>query len=135
MTDEQRQRVHAITYSTDSRVELAERIVKLEDERDLYSSLVEDMDHPDTANQLREENAKLRDAMYTNAGKHALQHMDADELRIWATQQSEYIEELRELVRHLYEYREMYFKTGIYPTDHGLTEHRMRELGVLDEDA
>lgn len=60
MTDEHRQRIHAITYSTDDRVELAERIVKLEDERDLYSSLVEDMDHPDTANQLREENAKLR---------------------------------------------------------------------------
>ena len=41
MTDEQRQRVHEITYSTDSRVELAERIVRLE-----------------------EENAKLRDYVY-----------------------------------------------------------------------
>ena len=48
---------------------------------------------------LRLENAKLRDAMYTNAGKHALQHMDEDELRIWATQQVELIDELRELVR------------------------------------
>lgn len=48
--------------------------------------------------ELQAENAKLSDAMYTNAGKHALQHMDADELRIWATQQSEYIEELRELL-------------------------------------
>lgn len=37
---------------------------------------------------------------------------------------------LRELVRHLYEYRQSYFKTGIYPTDHGVTEQRMRELGV-----
>lgn len=37
---------------------------------------------------------------------------------------------LRELVRHLYEYRQLYFKTGIYPTDHGVTEQRMRELGV-----
>lgn len=37
---------------------------------------------------------------------------------------------LRELVRHLYEYRQLYFKTGIYPTDHGVTEKRMRELGV-----
>ena len=46
-------------------------------------------------NRLEAENAKLRDAMYTKAGKHALQHMDEDELRIWATQQSEYIEELR----------------------------------------
>lgn len=61
MTDEQRKRIHDITYSTDDREELAERIVRLEDERDLYSSLVEDMDHPDTANQLRAENAKLRE--------------------------------------------------------------------------
>ena len=61
MTDEQRRRVHEITYSTQDREELAERIVRLEDERDLYSSLVEDMDHPDTANQLRVENAKLRE--------------------------------------------------------------------------
>lgn len=37
---------------------------------------------------------------------------------------------LRKLVRHLYEYRQLYFKTGIYPTDHGVTEQRMRELGV-----
>ena len=41
---------------------------------------------------------------------------------------------LRELVRHLYEYRQLYFKTGIYPTDHGVTEQRMRDLGVeVDE--
>lgn len=37
---------------------------------------------------------------------------------------------LRELVRHLYKYRQLYFKTGIYPTDHGVTERRMHELGV-----
>lgn len=95
MNDEQRKRVHAITYSTQDRMELAERIVRLEDERDLYSSLVEDMDHPDIANQLRAENAKLKG-----------------------------------LVKHLYDYREMYFKTGIYPTDHGMTERRMSELGI-----
>ena len=34
MTDEQRQRIHDITYSTDDRMELAERIVRLEDEID-----------------------------------------------------------------------------------------------------
>lgn len=61
MNDEQRKRVHDITYSTQDREELAERIVKLEDERDLYSGLVEVMDHPDTANQLRAENAKLQE--------------------------------------------------------------------------
>ena len=31
MTDEQRKRIHAITYSTDDRAELAERIVALEE--------------------------------------------------------------------------------------------------------
>lgn len=59
-TDEQRKRIHEVLYSTDSREELAERIVLLEAERDMYSELVEVMDHPDTADQLREENAKLR---------------------------------------------------------------------------
>jgi len=48
--------------------------------------------------QLRLENAKLRDAMFSNAKRHALHHMDEDELRIWATQQAELIDELRELV-------------------------------------
>ena len=49
------------------------------------------------ASSLDAENAKLRDAMYADAKRHGLQHMDADELRVWATQQSEYIEELREI--------------------------------------
>ena len=45
-------------------------------------------------------------------------------------------ERLRELVRHLYEYRQLYFKTGIYPSDHGVTERRMSELGIeVDADA
>lgn len=98
-TDEQRRRVHDITYSTEDREELAERIVALEDERDklrrerdlysalveelaerivalederdLYSSLVEDMDHPDTANQLRAENARLRELL-----KNALTYIE-----------------------------------------------------------
>ena len=81
MTDEQRKRIHDITYSTEDREELAERIVALEDkrdklrrERDLYSPLVEDMDHPDTANQLRVENAKLRElARHMGA---CIQHLD-----------------------------------------------------------
>ena len=48
--------------------------------------------------ELISENNKLRDAMFSNAKKHALHHMDEDELRIWATQQAEYIEELKKLV-------------------------------------
>ena len=55
------------------------------------------------ASDLKAENAKLRDAMYTNAGKHALQHMDEDELRIWTAQQSEYIEELKELCKDMWQ--------------------------------
>lgn len=43
MTDEQRKRVHAITYSTDDRAELAERIVTLEDENAKMRELCEDM--------------------------------------------------------------------------------------------
>lgn len=80
------------------------------------------------------ENAKLRDAMYTNAGKHALQHMDEDELRIWATQQSEYIEELKELIADVHEAL-CADKTGMF---HRLTlasmEDDMRELGIEVED-
>lgn len=40
MTDEQRQRVHGIIYSTEDREELAERIVRLEDECDKLRRLV-----------------------------------------------------------------------------------------------
>ena len=76
------------------------------------------------------ENAKLRDAMYTNAGKHALQHMDEDELRIWATQQSEYIEELKELAREM--------RSDLLPIACpwvGTYDKRMRELGIeVDDD-
>lgn len=79
---------------------------------------------------LQSENAKLRDAMYTNAGKHALQHMDEDELRIWATQQAEHIEELRELVRDMCVW-------AYIDSDCDLEDRfadRMRELGIeVDE--
>ena len=51
---------------------------------------------------LKVENAKLRDAMYSDAKKHALHHMDEEELRIWATQQAELIGELRDLVREMH---------------------------------
>ena len=52
MTDEQRKRVHDITYSCDDRAELAERIVALEDENAKLRELVRDMWdgalHPET---------------------------------------------------------------------------------------
>ena len=39
MTDEQRKRIHDIVYSCDDRAELAERIVRLEDEREMLREL------------------------------------------------------------------------------------------------
>ena len=47
------------------------------------------------ASRLDAENAKLLDSMYANAKMRGLQHMDANELRICATQQADYIERLR----------------------------------------
>lgn len=84
----------------------------------------------DSLESLESENAKLRDLMYERAHVYAIQHMTEAELRIVATNVMEDNAKLRELVCHLYEYRQLYFKTGIYPTDHGVTEQRMRELGV-----
>lgn len=43
MTDTQDQRIHAIIYSNDSRTELAERIVMLEDENAKLRELIFDM--------------------------------------------------------------------------------------------
>lgn len=59
MTDEQRRRVHEITYSTEDREELAERIVALEDENARLRSMRDRWQENDA--NLREENAKLRD--------------------------------------------------------------------------
>lgn len=97
---------------------------------------------------LIDENAKLRDAMYTNAGRHALQHMDEDELRIWATQQSEYIDQLEELVRDMWRFTGAACKKYPRLFDPAATggqmvqlnaldaiEQRMRELGIEDADA
>lgn len=96
---------------------------------------------------LKKENAKLRDAMFSNAKKHALHHMDEDELRIWATQQEECIEELKELVRDMFEeieysgfdpLVERQGKRGSYYEEDpswrvGIRE-RIRELGIEVED-
>lgn len=66
MTDEQRNRIHDITYSTQDRMELAERIVRLEDERNhwhveqthAYSNWE---DACKRAKELESENTKLRE--------------------------------------------------------------------------
>lgn len=104
------------------------------------------VDQCEEVERLKAENAKLRDAMYTNAGKHALQHMDEDELRIWATQQSEYIDQLEELVRDMWRFTGAACKKYPRLFDPAAAggqmvqlnaldaiEQRMRELGVLEE--
>ena len=68
MTDEQRKRIHAITYSTQDRMELAERIVALEDE-----------------------NAKLR-IIVCNWYPHMVKRVGIDALTQWG-----YMDVLREL--------------------------------------
>ncbi len=161
MTDEQLQRIHDIEYSNDGRTELAQRIVALEDKLAMYENdhqialrtygswkrlkadvpklreenekLIVKLNAEHIARQnVEAENAKLRDAMYTNAGKHALQHMDEDELRIWATQQSEYVEELKELARDMWHLLyDWLFKAHEVPYDAlKATSDHMRELGI-----
>ena len=135
MTDEQRQRIHTIIYSTDSREELAERIVQLEDQRNhwhveqthAYSNLE---DACKRAKELESENAKLREQVLQLQLEWESEHDYADQMEAKEKRAVAENDKLRELVMHLYKYREMYYKTGIYPTDHGVTEHRMRELGI-----
>ena len=59
MTDEQRKRIHDITYSTDDREELAERIVAIEDENARLRSCLRD--DAENARQIMGENAELRE--------------------------------------------------------------------------
>ena len=100
MTDEQRKRIHAITYSTDDRAELAERIVRLEDERDHWR--VEQVhaysnweDAHKRASELEDENAKLREAEERDADV-----MEA--LNISLEESQDENAKLRELVRKWY---------------------------------
>lgn len=91
MTDEQRQRIHDIEYSCDSREELAERIVVLEDKLTMYEN-----DHQIATHihgswkrlkaenpKLREENAKLRELCIDFASM--LTYAGLDGLRVEAT--------------------------------------------------
>lgn len=67
MTDEQLQRIHDIEYSCDSRAELAERIVGLEDELAKWERLTAGIQLPEypitqfQPKDLERENAKLRE--------------------------------------------------------------------------
>lgn len=69
MTDEQLQRIHDIEYSCDSREELAERIVALEDELVKWERLTAGIQLPEypisefQPKDLERENAKLRDLL------------------------------------------------------------------------
>ena len=92
-----------------------------------------ELQRPSLAQELREAADtiwQLRDDL--QRANAAVQDAEHDESMAWDRVRKAEAEnaKLRELVRHLYEYRQLYFKTGIYPTDHGVTEHRMRELGI-----
>lgn len=95
-------RIRQVLATAMSHEELAEVLWCTEDELRTWKECANELRKVNA--ELKAENGKLRDAMYTNAGKHALQHMDEDELRIWATQQSEYIEELKELARDMWRF-------------------------------
>lgn len=83
------------------------------------------------------ENTKLRDAMYADAKRHGLQHMDEDELRAWATRQAELIAALRKVAKDMYP-SYCYANGGngetylTYEQDADIRD-RVRELGVLDK--
>ena len=89
MTDEQLQRIHEIEYSCDSREELAERIVGLEDELAKWERLtagIELPEYPITQFQpkdLERENAKLRELCIDFASM--LTYAGLDGLRVEAT--------------------------------------------------
>ena len=84
MTDKQRQRIHDIEYSCESREELAERIVALEDELAQWERLtagVELPDYPITEFQpkdLERENAKLRELITFYLGCLTKGHVNCD---------------------------------------------------------
>lgn len=134
-------RIRQVLAAAMSHEELAEVLWCTEDKLRTWKECANELRKVNA--ELKAENGKLRDAMYTNAGKHALQHMDEDELRIWATQQSEYIEELKELARDMWRFTGTACKK--YPrlfdpsAQGGQTvqlnqidsfEQRMRKLGV-----
>lgn len=77
-------------------------IAKAKAENDKLREQLRDAEHDesrawDRVRKVERDNDRLRDTMYSKAKKHALHHMDEDELRIWATQQAELIEELKVL--------------------------------------
>lgn len=100
---------------------------------ELRNKLCSVVDQQCEIDQLRAENAKLRDAMFSDAKKHALHHMDEDELRIWATQQTETIDGLRDLCKELYHrYWDVEGELFIDPDMDELTR-RVRDFGIEAE--
>ena len=100
---------------------------------ELRNKLCGVVDQQDEIDQLCAENAKLRDAMLSDAKKHALHHMDEDELRIWATQQAETIDGLRDLCNELYyRYCDVEGELFIDPDMDELTR-RVRDFGIEAE--
>lgn len=80
----------------------------------------------DENDQLKAENARLRDLIYDRAHAHAIQHMTEDELRITAVNALEENAKLRKLVRNLYaEWKFAHTRMRYIVLQH---EERMREI-------
>ena len=88
----------------DENAKLREQVTQLQDDLESERDYADQMEVKEK--KAVGENAKLRDAMYSDAKRHGLQHMDADELRIWATQQADYIERLRCFMRDVWPFVE-----------------------------
>ena len=130
MTDEQLQRIHDIEYSCDSREELAERIVGLEDELAKWERLTAGIELPEyqitefQPKDLERENAKLRelvDQMYRDMQR--VLDMSTDTV---------FVDTIGTLRDKMDWYMQAMADLGMPPADY---KQRMRELGLRGEDA
>ena len=129
MTDEQLQRIHDIEYSCDSREELAERIVGLEDELAKWERLTAGIQLPEypitqfQPKDLERENVLLRtfvDQMYRDM--QGVLDMSTDTV---------FVDSIGTLRDKMDWYMRVMSDLGMPPADY---ESRMRELGIeVDE--
>ena len=130
MTDEQLQRIHDIEYSCDSREELAERIVGLEDELAKWERLTAGIQLPEypitqfQPKDLERENVLLRTSvsqMYRDM--QGVLDMSTDTV---------FVDSIGTLRDKMDWYMQAMAELGMPPADY---EQRMRELGLRGEDA
>lgn len=121
MTDEQRKRIHAITYSTQDREELAERIVNLEDERDKLKN------NNNYLHEMLSESRQANERLYTELKRHkSIFRTRPNAMTALYDENAK----LRELVQSLYR-----FSFDEYPDGTELNfADRLRELGIEVEE-